>query len=201
MLLFGSSGNFYQQLQNGAPFDVFLSADVQYPQKLQDAGLTLPASLTEYASGKLVLWIRNGSPLDLSLGLSVLAASSVKKVAIANPQHAPYGRAAIAALRSAKIYDKVSSKFVMGENVSQAAVFTQSGNADAGIIPLSLALSPSMKSAGKYVEIPPSEYPAIRQAAVVMKNSKNPGCGKRFVEFLKASATQQLLQQFGFATN
>jgi molybdate transport system substrate-binding protein len=195
---FGSSGNFYQQLQNGAPFDVFLSADLQYPQKLQEAGLTA-GPITEYASGKLVLWVRNGSPLDLSRGLKVLDTASVNKVAIANPQHAPYGRAAVAALRSAGVYDEVSPKFVLGENVSQAAVFAQSGNADAGIVPLSLALTRSMKSAGRYVEIAASQYPPIRQAAVAMKASKNPECAKQFIEFLKTSAIQQLLQQFGFS--
>ncbi len=198
---YGSSGNFYQQLQNAAPFDVFLSADRQYPQKLQDSGLTLPGTFTEYASGKLVLWARNESHLDLAQGLKVLASSSVKKIAIANPQHAPYGRAAVAALNSAGVYQKVSSKLVLGENVSQAAVFAQSGNADAGIIPLSLALTPSLKSAGTYVELPATTYPPIRQAAVVMKYSKTPDCARHFVESLKSPSTQKLLQQFGFTTD
>ncbi|ABF40675.1 molybdenum ABC transporter, periplasmic molybdate-binding protein [Candidatus Koribacter versatilis Ellin345] len=198
---FGSSGNFYQQLQSAAPFDVFLSADKQYPQKLQDAGLTLPGTLTEYASGKLVLWARKESHLDLSKGLKALTATTVKRIAIANPQHAPYGRAAIAALNTAGVYDKISAKLVFGENVSQTAVFAQSGNADAGLIPLSLALTASMKSAGNYVEIPTPDYPPIRQAAVAMKNSRNADCAKRFVTFLTSTDSKQLLQQFGFSTN
>ena len=197
---FGSSGNFYQQLQNGAPFDVFLSADVQYPQKLQDSGLTVSGSLTEYAAGKIVLWTRNESKLDLSKGLKVLTSADVKKIAIANPQHAPYGKAAEAALKAEGIYDQVAPKLVLGENISQAALFAQSGNADVGIIALSLALNPTMKSAGHYVEIPSNEYPAIRQAAIVMKSSSQVDLAKKFVEFLSSKPGRDVLQQFGFST-
>ena len=195
---FGSSGNFFQQLQNAAPFDVFLSADVQYPQKLQEAGLTVAGTLSEYASGKIVLWIRNESKLDIAQGLKALTGDAVQKVSIANPAHAPYGRAAEAALKSEGIYDRVASKLVLGENISQAAVFAQSGNADAGIIALSLALNATMKSAGHYVEIPASEYPPIRQAAVVMKSSKEQELARKFVAFLHGEKAQATLQQFGF---
>ena len=197
---FGSSGNFYQQLQNGAPFDVFLSADMQYPQALQDAGLTVPGTLAEYATGKLVLWVRNDSHLDFSKGLRALLDPSVKKVAMANPRHAPYGKAAEAALKAEGLYDQLSSRIVLGENVSQAATFSQTGNADAGLLPLSLALNPTMKSAGRFVEIPATEYPPIRQAAVVMKNSKNPELARKFVESLSSPLGRQVLEQFGFST-
>lgn len=198
---FGSSGNFYQQLQNGAPFDVFLSADTQYPQNLQDAGLTAPGTYREYASGKIVLWVRGESKLDLSQGLKALTNEMVKKVAIANPQHAPYGTAAASALKVEGIYDQVSSKLVLGENISQAALFVQSGNADAGIIAYSLALSPAMKSAGRFVEVPATEYRQIRQAAVVMKNTKNAEGAKQFVEFLGSDSARRTLQLNGFSTN
>ncbi len=197
---YGSSGNFFQQLQNAAPFDVFLSADLEYPQNLQVAGLTVSNTLTPYASGKLVLWARHEAKLDLSQGLKVLATSAVHKVAIANPQHAPYGKAAVAALRSAGLYDQLSAKLVLGENVSQAAVFAQSGNAEAGLIPLSLALSPAMRSAGSYIELPTSSYPPIHQAAVVLKTSKNQPCATKLVLFLKSDKAQHTLQQFGFST-
>jgi molybdate transport system substrate-binding protein len=199
VVTFGSSGNFYQQLQNGAPFDVFLSADLQYPQKLQEAGLTVPGTLTEYATGKIVLWIRTESKLDLAKGLKGLTSASVGKIAIANPQHAPYGRAAEAALKAEGIYSEIAPKLVLGENISQTALFVQSGNADAGIIALSLALNPTMQSAGNFVEIPATEYPAIRQAAIVMKNSKNIEAARKFVQFLKSAQGAAVLQQFGFS--
>src|SRR5271169_4227212 len=130
-LTYGSSGNFFSQIQNGAPFDLFFSADVSYPQKLEAAGLTEPGTIYEYATGKLVMWVPNASKLDLSRGLSVLLDPSIRKIAVANPLHAPYGVAAVAALRHAGIYDQVKGKLVLGENISQTAQFVQSGNADA----------------------------------------------------------------------
>jgi molybdate transport system substrate-binding protein len=200
VISFGSSGNFYQQLQNGAPFDVFLSADLAYPKKLQEAGLTAPGTFSQYAAGKLVLWKSNNSKADLSKGLKGLLDSSVQKIAIGNPQHAPYGKAALAALKAEGIYEQLSAKLVVGENVAQTALFAQSGNADAGLIPLSLALNPTMKNAGRYVDIPSDEYPPIQQAAVVLKNSKNAQLATRFVQFLSSPSAQRVLQQFGFTT-
>lgn len=199
-ITFGSSGNFFQQLQNGAPFEIFLSADRQYPEELQKAGLTAPGSLVDYATGRLVLWVRTDSSLDISKGLKVLGAASVKKIAIANPRHAPYGKAAEAALKSEGIYNRVSSKLVLGENASQAATFAQTGNAEAGILPLSIALNPAMKAAGRYAEVPSAEYPPIRQAAVAMKNSQNPEITMRFIRFLSSDSSRRLFQQFGFTT-
>ncbi len=195
---FGSSGNFFQQLQNGAPFDVFLSADEQYPEALQNAGLTIPGTLVEYATGKLVLWVRNDSHLDVSKGLHALLDPSIKKVAMANPRHAPYGKAAEAALKSDGLYDRLANKIVLGENVSQAATFAQTGNADAGLLPLSLALNPTMKNAGRFVELPPGEYPPIRQAAVGMQSSKTPDLAGQFIQYLSSPAARRVLQQFGF---
>src|ERR1700693_4090304 len=133
-LIFGSSGNFFAQIQNGAPFDVFFSADIDYPKRLEAAGLAEPGTLYPYATGKIVLWVPKESKLDLTLGLPVLLDPSIRKIAIANPEHAPYGRAAVAALRHENIYDKVSAKFVLGENISQAASFVVSGTGDAGLM-------------------------------------------------------------------
>ena len=195
---FGSSGNFFQQLENGAPFDVFLSADRQYPEALDQAGLTVPGSRVEYATGRLVLWARSDSAFDVAKGLKGLTSPAVKKIAMANPRHAPYGKAGEAALRTEGVYEQVSSKLVLGENVSQAATFAQTGNADAGILPLSLALNPTMQAAGHYVQIPASEYPPIRQAAVAMKHSKNPDLAKKFVQFLSNDAARRTLREFGF---
>src|SRR5579863_7600302 len=119
--IYGSSGNFYQQIQNGAPFDVFFSANLDYPKKLETAGLTEPGSYYSYAKGKIVLWVSNDSKLDVSAGLKSLLDPSIKKIAIANPLHAPYGQAAVAALQRESLYDQVKDKFVLGENISQTA--------------------------------------------------------------------------------
>src|SRR5262249_11796761 len=142
---YGSSGNFFAQLQNGAPFDVFFSADIDYPTELQHTGLAEPGSLYEYAIGKIVLWAPKGGTVDVSRGLQAVLAPAVRHLAIANPEHAPYGRAAVAALQHEGLYEKAREKFVLGENISQAAQFVQSGNAEAGIIALSLTLAPAMK--------------------------------------------------------
>src|SRR5579859_7465827 len=133
-LIFGSSGNFFTQIQNGAPFDVFFSADIDYPRKLEAAGLAEPGTLYSYATGKIVLWVPNQSKLDLGKGLRVLLDPSIGKISLANPEHAPYGRAAVAAMKHENIYDKISGKFVLGENISQAASFVAAGSADIGIV-------------------------------------------------------------------
>ena len=150
-LTFGSSGNFSAQIENGAPFDVFLSADIDYPKRLERAGLAERGSLYEYATGRLVLWTRQDSGIDVRRGLSVLADARVHRIAIANPAHAPYGRAAVAALRHERLYERVREKFVLGENISQTAQFAQTGSADVGVIALSLALSPTLKSSGRRI--------------------------------------------------
>ena len=197
-LTYGSSGNFFSQIQNGAPFDLFFSADVGYPQKLEGAGLTEPGTIYEYASGKLVMWVPSASKLDLSRGLATLLDPGIRKIAIANPQHAPYGAAAVAAMRHAAVYDKVKGKLVLGENISQTAQFVQSGNADVGLLALSLALAPAMKDAGRYVEIPASDYPPLIQAAVILKSSHDKELAKQFLKFLKEPGTLALMERYGF---
>ena len=197
-LTFGSSGNFFTQLQNGAPFDVFLSADIEYPRQLERDGQAEKGSLARYATGRIVLWIRNESPIDLTRGLAALADPGVHRVAIANPDHAPYGRAAIAALQHAGVYDRVQAKLVRGENISQAAQFVQSGNADAGLVALSLALAPALKASGRYVEIPDAFYPPIEQAAAIVAASQQKAIARQFVEFLKQPESARTLTTFGF---
>ena len=198
-LTFGSSGNFFAQIQNGAPFDLFFSADIDYPRKLEAAGLAEPGTLYPYATGKIVLWVANESKLDLSAGLKVLLDPSVKKIAIANPAHAPYGRAAVAAMQHERIYDQASPKFVLGENISQAMQFAASGNADIGIVALSLALTPALKEKGRYVEVSTDTYPPIEQAAVVVKSSPNKESARQFLEFVKTPAMLELMRSYGFA--
>lgn len=197
-LTFGSSGNFFSQIQNGAPFDLFFSADIEFPKKLAAAGLAEPGTLYRYATGRIVLWVRTDSAIDLSRGLQVLPDPAVRKIAIANPQHAPYGRAAVAALEHEKIYGQVRSKFVLGENISQTAQFVESGNADIGILALSLALAPTLKAEGRYVLIPASFYPPIDQGVVVLKSSQHKDIAQQFVAFLKRPEIVSLMRDFGF---
>jgi molybdate transport system substrate-binding protein len=198
-LTYGSSGNFYSQIQNGAPFDLFFSADVSFPRKLEAAGLAEPGTIYEYAKGEIVIWVPNSSKLDLSKGLAVLLDPSIRKIAIANPLHAPYGVAAVAAMKHDGIYGQVKGKLVQGENISQTAQFVQSGNADVGIVALSLALAPVMTRAGRYVVIPPDDYPPLIQAAVILKSSNAKEVAKQFLKFLKEPGTVALMAKFGFA--
>jgi len=195
---YGSSGNFFQQIQNGAPFDMFFSADADYPKKLEAGALIEPGSFYFYANGKIVTWVKHESKIDLKSGMQVLLDSSVKKIAVANPQHAPYGQAAVAAMQKEKIYEKVKDKFVLGENISQTASFVVSGAADVGIVALSLALSPNMKDRGRYVEVPSGDYPPIAQACVILKSSKNKEVAGQFLSYFKSDAVAAILKSYGF---
>jgi molybdate transport system substrate-binding protein len=196
---FGSSGNFFAQIKNGAPYDLFFSADLRYPQQLEAAGLTEPGTLYTYARGKIVLWAPNGARFEVSRRFDVLLESNVHKISIADPAHAPYGRAAVAALQHAGVYDKVRDKLVLGENISQAAQFVLSGSADIGIVALSLALAPPMRGQGKYFEIPDSDYPPIDQAVVILKSSRNKDAARRLIDFLRRPETAELMRRYGFA--
>ena len=199
-LSFGSSGNLTNQIRNGAPFDVFFSADEEYPQQLIAEGLALKDTLYRYAIGRLVLWVPSDSLLDLlKLGINALLDPSVKKISIANPAHAPYGRAAEAALRHFGIYDQVSSRLVLGENVSQAAQFVESGNAQAGLIALSHALAPALKGKGRYWTVPLDAYPTLNQAAVVLSKSKQQDAARSFLDFLRSPEATSLLTSYGFS--
>jgi|SRR5665213_168943 len=197
-LSMGSSGNFLTQIENGAPYDLFFSADIAYPKKLEGEGLAAPASTYLYAVGKIVLWARNDSPVDISKGLAALSGPAFHKIAIANPAHAPYGRAAAEALRKAGVYESVKDRLVLGENISQAAEFVQSGNADAGILALSLVLSPAMKGQGRTSPIPGNLYAPIEQGAVVLQSAKNPQAARQFLDYVKLPATAALLEKYGF---
>jgi molybdate transport system substrate-binding protein len=197
-VIYGSSGNFFQQIQNGAPFDLFFSANLDYPKKLESAGLIEAGSYYRYARGKIVIWVRKDSKIDLSPRLTALLDASVKKIAVANPQHAPYGQAAVAAMQKKGVYEKVKNKFVLGENISQAASFVLSGSADVAVVALSLALSPKMKDNGRYAEIPADEYPPIEQACVILSSSKNKDTARQFLSYIKSPAVADLLVGYGF---
>ena len=146
-----------------------------------------------------MLWTRTDSGIDVRRGLAVLADARVRRIAIANPDHAPYGRAAVAALRHEQLYDRVRGKLVLGENISQAAQFAQTGSADVGVIARSLALSPSLKGSGAYLDIPEGWHPPIEQAAVIVTASKQKALAQRFIDFLKTPEIVRLLQSSGFA--
>ncbi len=174
-LTFGSSGNFYTQIQNGAPFDIFFSADSDYPRKLNEAGLVLPNSADTYAIGKLVVWSPASEKIDPSKSnWQSLLDPSVKKIAIANPDHAPYGRAALEALKNSGLYEKIKDKLVFGDNIAQTAQFVQSGNAQIGILAESLILAPSF-GPGHCWKIPPEQYTPLIQSVVALKSSRRKG--------------------------
>lgn len=198
-LTFGSSGNFFTQIRNGAPFDVFLSADIDYPRRLDASGDAERGSLVPYATGRVVLWTRTDSGIDVRRGLAVLTDARVRRIAIASPEHAPYGRAAVAALRHDGLYDRVRDKFVLGENISQAAQFAESGGADVGLIALALARSPALERAGTYIEIPASSHPPIEQGAIILASSRQKALARRFIDSLKTPESVRTLQAFGFA--
>jgi len=197
-LSLGSSGNFYAQIQNGAPFDLYFSADIGYPKKLEEAGLIVPGSLYRYAVGRIVLWTNHTSHRDVSKGLEVLRDPAIKKIAIANPKHAPYGRAAVAAMEHYNVYQLVKDRLILGENISQAAQFIESGACDIGIIALSLALAPTMKAAGAYWEIPSDAHPPLEQGAAILKSSKQQEVAKQFVEFMQDKRGQEIMTRYGF---
>ena len=196
---YGSSGNFYAQLLNGAPFDMFLSADLSYPRQLEQRQLIVPGSAFTYGVGRLVVWVPSASALDVEQqGLRALADPRAAHVAIANPAHAPYGRAAEAALQSAGVYDTVKGRLVLGESVSQALQFVQSGAADAGVVALSLALSPSVAAHGRYAAVPLDRYPRMEQGGAVMRAARNRDAAMAFRAFMLGAPARAVLKRFGF---
>lgn len=197
-LSFGASGALTQQIQNGAPFDMFFSADMDYPRRLIELGDADSSSLYQYAVGKLVLWVPADSPLKVDQGMKILLDPSVKKIAIANPQHAPYGRAAVAALKHYGMYDQLESRLVLGENVSQAAQFVESGNAQAGFVALAHATAPGMQAKGKYWEVPADAYPPLAQGVVVVSKSQHKKEATDFLEYIKSKDVAAVFQKYGF---
>ena len=195
----GSSGNFTAQIKNGAPFDVFLSADMSYPRDLVKAGLADEKSLTQYAVGRLVFWTAKPASVDVTKGLAILAQPEpVRKLAVANPDHAPYGRAAKEALQHEKLWDAVQPRVVLGENIAQTAQFVETGNADAGLVALSLVLSPRLARVGKWQEIPADFYGKLEQGVVLTAaGAKNP-LARAYLDFLRSPAARQIFDRYGF---
>ncbi|MGH9515267.1 MAG: molybdate ABC transporter substrate-binding protein [Terriglobales bacterium] len=197
-VVYGSSGNLFQQIQNGAPFDLFFSANSEYPKKLEAAGLSVTGSYYEYARGHIVLLTFSTSSLDLQRGLKVLLDGTIRRIAIADPSHAPYGQAAVAALQSQGLYDQISRKLVLGENVAQATSFVTSGAADIGIVAKSLAVLPSARGKIRFTEIPVDEYPPIEQICILLRSSKEQEAARRFLTYIQGPDATKILQQYGF---
>jgi molybdate transport system substrate-binding protein len=198
-LSFGASGALTQQIQNGAPFDVFFSADMEYPRQLIADSHADGTTLYRYAVGRLVLWVPKDSPLDVEhKGMDVLLDPSVKKIAVANPQYAPYGRAAAAALKHYGLTDKVSDRLVLGENISQTAQFVESGNAQAGFVALAHASAPAMQGKGKYWVVPTDAYPPLDQGVVLISHSAHEHEAAAFLEYVKTADFGAVLRRYGF---
>ena len=193
----GASGNFFAQIKAGAPFDVFLSADLNYPRELVKAGLAVESSLFLYATGHIALWTtRDG--VDVSTGLTALKSPAIAKIAIANPDIAPYGRAAKAALQSAGVWDAVQDRLVFGENIAQTAQFVQTGNVDAGIVSLSLLKSPKMTGVGRYFEIPEALHPRLEQGGVITLHGRDNPQAAAYLAFLGSAGARAVFDRYGF---
>lgn len=199
-LTFGSSGNLYNQLAQKAPFDLYLSADLGFPQKLADQGLALKDTLFTYALGHVVVWVPKSSSIPVeSLGMKAVRHPSVRKIAIANPKVAPYGRAAEAALRASGMLEVIQDKLVLGDNVAQTAQFIQTGNADIGLISLSLATSAPMRDVGRFWTVPGVLYPPLEQGGVVMTWAQDKDAALAFRAFLLGPKGRAVLTKYGFA--
>lgn len=198
-LSFGSSGNYFRQIEQGAPFQLFLSADEDFVFRLHQTGKTEDRGLL-YATGRIVLFAPGGSPLNLDprmAGLKAeLAANRISRFAIANPEHAPYGRAAEQALRKLGLWEGLQGKLVLGENVSQAAQFATSGSVQGGIFAYSLALSPSVSKLGSYVLLPEDLHQPLRQRMVLVKGAGE--TARAFYVYLQQPAARKILEQYGF---
>jgi len=196
-VIMGSSGKFYHQIQNGAPFDIYFSADIAYPQKLQQQQLTA-SKVWAYAIGRIVLWSTTRDASQISL--PELTNETITKIAIANPQHAPYGKRAQEALEYAGIWNKLTDKLVFGENIAQTANFAYSGAADMGIIALSLALSPNLQKQikGDYYLIPDNFHQPLKQGYVILKPAANNPAAITFSKYVRSDAARQVFIKYGF---
>ena len=197
---YGSSGNFFAQLSEKAPFDLYLSADIEYPRKLIEAGLAIRETAFSYAIGHLVVWVPKDSPLKVEEhGIQTLLDPSVRKIAIANPRHAPYGRAAESALKSLGVHDQIEERLVLAENIAQTAQFVETGAADIGLISLSLALAPTLREKGRYWPVPETAHPPLEQGGVILSWVKDRDAADRVCAFLISDPGRAILKKYGFA--
>ncbi|GAB3011212.1 molybdate ABC transporter substrate-binding protein [Spirosoma pulveris] len=194
-MIVNSSGKLTTQIQQGAPYDVFLSADMQYPQTLHKSGLTVDTPVI-YAYGSLVLWSTGDLPINADL--SVLANTAVRHIAIANPETAPYGEAAISYLKFKKLLDKVKPKLVYGESIAQVNQYILSGAAEVGFTAKSVVLDPGLSKKGHWIDLPQTGYAPIAQGVVILKRTSQEKAARQFVQFLRSPEARRTLQQFGY---
>jgi len=194
---YGSSGSFFAQLSQRAPFDMFFSADMDYPKRLREQGLALAETEFLYAVGRIVLWGDSSIAVE-TLGVGAVFEPAVKKIALATPQHAPYGRAAEAALKAFGVYEAVREKFIFGENVAQAAQFVQAGAAQLGIIALSLALAPPLREHGRFWEFPIESYPRLEQGRVILRWARDRASAELLRAFVLSDQGRMILKHYGF---
>jgi molybdate transport system substrate-binding protein len=196
---YGSSGNFYAQLSNRAPFDIFFSADVDYPRRLIREGVAPADTEFLYGIGRIVVWVPRASPIEVEkCGMQSLLSPSAHKIAIANPRHAPYGRAAEAAIKSMGLYEKVKDRLVFGDTVMQTAQFIESGAADIGIISHSLVLAPSLRDKGRFWEVPLDAYPRREQGGVILSWAQDRSAAEALRDFVLGDHGRAILRRYGF---
>ncbi|HRC61540.1 MAG TPA: molybdate ABC transporter substrate-binding protein [Candidatus Propionivibrio aalborgensis] len=196
--VYGSSGKFHAQIRQGAPYDLYFSADIAYPRALVEAGLAA-SEVQPYGIGRIVLWgtTRDAAKMTL-MALADLADPAITRIAMANPRHAPYGQRAEEALRSAGIWERVKPRLVFGENVAQSAQFVQTGNAQFGIIALSLALSPELSEHGSYVLIPETLHRPLEQGFIITRRAAGKPLAQRFARFMKGTDARATMTRYGF---
>jgi molybdate transport system substrate-binding protein len=194
-VVYGSSGKFHTQLQQGAPYDLFFSADIAFPRELAKAGLAA-SDVRPFAFGRIVLW---STTVDATrLTLQSLSDPKFARIAIANPRHAPYGRRAEEALRAAGVWEKVEARLVYGENIAQTAQFVQTGNAQVGVIALALALNPELSSKGGYWLIPDALHEPLEQGFIITKRAAGNTLAKRFADHMGSAAVRAVMTRYGF---
>lgn len=194
-VIYGSSGKFFTQIQNSAPYDLYFSADITYPRQLADKGFAASA-VTSYAVGRIVLWSNSRNAAGMTL--ESLLDPTIKKVAIANPRHAPYGKRAEEALRTLKLWDKLQPKLVYGENIAHTAQFVQTGNAQVGIIALALALNPELAKKSGYYLIPDNLHQPLEQGYIITKRAADKPLARRFSNFLGTKQARSIMVKYGF---
>jgi len=195
--VYGSSGKAFSQIENGAPYDMFFSADISYPQKLKTSGSAI-SEPKPYAIGRMTVWVTKSSGLDARKGIRLLSDQKIRKIAMANPEHAPYGRIAKEVMEHYKVYDNVKSRIVLGENIQQTAQFVQTGAADVGMIAYSLALAPVLAKEGNYYLVPASAHKPIVQGYVLLKPASGNRTASEFERFIGSSEARMIFKRYGF---
>lgn len=196
--VYGSSGKAFSQIENGAPYDMFFSADISYPQKLKTSGSAI-SDPKPYAIGRMTVWVAKSSGLDARKGIRLLTDPKVRKIAMANPEHAPYGRIARQVMEHYKMYDNVKNRIVLGENIQQTAQFVQTGAADVGMIAYSLALAPVLAKEGNYYLVPENTHKPIVQGYVLLKPAAENQTARKFERFIGSAEARAIFKRYGFA--